>query len=132
MKLFLSVNNNEIVIVLPVTPEQISVKSNMLNERFVSIENGEFNIIGKRALKTIRINSIFPGKEYFFNNSNVYLGYRSIQVIELLRDRGQPLRITSDDPEYPLNMAITIDSFTHVKGKDKNLRYEMLITEFAF
>lgn len=130
MKLFLSVNNNEIVIVLPVTPRQIEVTSPMLNEKFNSITDGEINLIGKRGLKTVRLNAILPGEEYTFINSNTYLGYRGVQVIEILRDRGQPLRLVSDDPEYPLNMAVTIDAFTHVKGQNKNIKYEMNLTEY--
>ena len=77
MDIYLSVNNREQVICLPVLPSEFTVSKPRSNEVFETVSQGELNLIGRSQLKSISWDSFFPSKDYPFlrDRSNTAFGY---------------------------------------------------------
>ena len=76
MDIYLSVNNREQVICLPVLPAEFTISKGRSNEVFETVSHGELNLIGKSKLKSISWDSFFPSKDYPFlrDRSNTAFG----------------------------------------------------------
>lgn len=134
ISIFLSINNNEEVIELPVIPADISLDSPFGNDTFESM-NQELNLIGIRELRSLDIRSFFPVKDYPFLRNRSMWGMEYVEAIESWRDRRLPIRlvIANDDSNgFNLNMPVTIDGFTYSVGKSGDIDYTLSLREFAF
>ena len=75
MDIYLSVNNREQVICLPVLPAEFTVSKPQKNEVFETVDQGELKLIGKAGLKGITISSFFPVRDYPFLKDRTYKGF---------------------------------------------------------
>jgi hypothetical protein len=134
ISIFLSINNNEEVIEIPVIPEEIRLNSAFSNDSFDSMTQ-QLNLIGIRELIPFEIQSFFPIRDYPFLRSRNMWGMEYVETIERWRDRRVPLRliITNDEPNgFSLNMPVTIDNFEYGTGKSGDIDYNLSLKEFVF
>ena len=112
MDYYLSFNNNEERLRLPVIPSSFEVVIPHQNTT-VNITNlGEVNLIGKTGLMNMTIESFFPNQEYPFC---LYKGYpKPYECVKLLlkwKDSGKPIRVIVTGT--PINYAMAIESLTY-------------------
>src|SRR5690554_5691395 len=108
-EVFISINNNEEVMQLPVPIEPYQVSSPWNNDSFQGMKQ-ELNLIGLRGLKSFEISSFFPVHDYPFVQNRDMWGMEYVDTIERWRERRYPIRIiiTTNDPNIQnLNMAVT-------------------------
>ncbi len=125
--------NKTTVLVIPIVPPKLIMKSGANNEVFSSI-NKDINIIGNPTLNEFTINSIFPvGKSYpFVANGAEKNGYRYCSFIEENKNNKLPIRvvITTQDKYTILNTLMSIESFTFSINKNSDIEYELALKEF--
>lgn len=133
IKVYLSINNNEEVLLLPVSPETYKVSSPWGNKKESGLRQ-ELNLIGLRGLRTVSVSSFFPARDYPFLLSRDMYGMEYVETIERWRDRRYPIRLVVVDSagEKSLNMPVTIDTFEWEVEKNEDIRYTLEMTEFAF
>lgn len=131
MDIFLSINNREQVIMLPVIPKEFLIKSPYKNEGFESVSQGELKLIGLRGLKSMTISSFFPQQEYPFTRDDTYKAWEYIEMIENWRERRIPIRLVITDT--PINMAVVIENFEYgIKDGTGDIYYTLTLSEFKF
>nr|WP_315020952.1 hypothetical protein [uncultured Aminipila sp.] len=131
MDIFLSINNREKVIQLPVLPEEITIKSPSQNETYQTIKTKEITLIGEIGLKTFGFSSVFPAKKQVYSKGTSMFGWDFVKEIETMRDRKIPFRLIVTDT--PVNMAVTIESFEYgLKAGTKDINYSIEFKEFRF
>lgn len=132
---FLSINNNEEVMLLPVPPSEFDVPSPWRNEKVDGLQQS-LNIIGLKGLRSIEIKSFFPaeGHNYPFLLNRSMWGMDYVSTIERWRERRYPLRliITYPSGKQNLNMAVTLDEFEWGMKQDGDIYYTLEMSEFAF
>ena len=136
VKIYLSINNNEEVILLPVTPEKYGLKESWNNQEVVGIYQA-LNIRKNKGLSTIAISSFFPTKDYPFLLNRTMWGMDYVEKIRKWQKRMVPIRIviTSDNKSMntlSINMAVTIDDLETETGKDGDIYYTLNLKEFVF
>lgn len=131
MDIFLSINNREKVIQLPVLPEEFNIKSPSQNESYQTIKTKEITLIEDVGLKTISFSSVFPAKKLTYSKNSSMFGWDFIKEIETLRDRKLPFRLILT--ETTINMPVTIESFEYgLKAGTKDINYSIEFKEFRF
>lgn len=129
MDIFLSVNNREQVIQLPIVPIEFKIASPVNNETFTTINQGDIKLFGERGLKDLVISEFFPAKEYPFSRSNVYMGWEYVDIIESWRER--KLRVRMVITETPINIVMAIDNFEYgPKDGTGDVYYSLSLSEF--
>jgi hypothetical protein len=135
IKVFLSINNNEEVLQLPVPPEKYSIPDQWNNQKVEGLQQ-TLNLIGLRGLKTISISSFFPidGHDYPFLQNREIWGREYVETIQRWRERRYPIRLIIADSEgkQDVNMAVTIDDFPTEVRSDGDIYYTLTMTEFVF
>lgn len=135
IQVFLSINNNEEVLKLPVPPKEYSVPSPWQNEQINGLQQ-TINRIGLRGLRSIEIESFFPlaGHNYPFVQNRTMWGWDYVNLLERWRDRRVPIRLVIAEPsgKKNINMPVTIDDFEYGQQQDGDIRYRLRLTEFVF
>jgi hypothetical protein len=129
--IFLSINNREQVIQLPVVPKEFKVPSPVDNENFNTISQGDIKLIGLRGLKAISIDSFFPVKDYPFLRDRSYKGWEYVEIIESWIDRRVPIRLIATNT--PVNLPMAIESFEYgPQDGSGDVYYSLSLSEFKF
>lgn len=129
--IFISINNREQVIQLPIVPREFQIGSPHGNETFKTISQGEIKLIGLRELKTLSIASFFPAKDYPFSRNKTYKAWEYVEIIESWADRRKPIRVIITDT--PINLAMTIDNFEYgPRDGSGDVYYTLSLSEFKF
>lgn len=112
MDYYLSFNNNEERIRLPVIPSSFEVSIPHQNTT-VNITNlGEINLIGKTGLMSMTIESFFPNQQYnFCLYKDFQKPYEYIKQLLKWKDSGKPIRVIVTGT--PINYAMAIESLTY-------------------
>lgn len=135
IKVFLSINNNEEVVQLPVPPEKYSIPDPWNNQKVEGLQQ-TLNLIGLRGLKSITVESFFPieGHAYPFLQNRSMWGRQYVETIQGWRERRFPIRLIIADAQgqQDVNMAVTIDDFQTEVRKDGDIYYTLTMTEFPF
>ncbi|MCB5007537.1 hypothetical protein LGV96_09860 [Streptococcus mutans] len=130
MDIFLSINNREQVIQLPIVPSEIEIPSPQKHEVFETLNLGDIALIGPKGLKQFSFSSFFPAQPYPFSRDTKYMGWEYVEMIEAWRERDLPMRIVITGT--PINMAFIIDDFEYgTKHGSKDIYYTLSISEFA-
>ncbi|MBC8579132.1 LysM peptidoglycan-binding domain-containing protein [Zhenhengia yiwuensis] len=112
MDYYLSFNNNEDRLQLPVIPSSFEITLPNQNTTVNINSIGEINLIGKAGLASISISSFFPNQEYSFC---LYKGFPKpsefIKYILKWKESGKPIRLIVTGT--PINYAMAIESFTY-------------------
>jgi len=131
MDIYLSINNREQVIKLPVVPSEFQIQSPQNNEKFNTITQGDIKLIGNRGLKSIVLQSFFPSKNYDFNRDNTYKAWEYVEIIESWKDRRIPIRLIITDT--PINIPVTIENFDYgERDGSRDIYYTLELSEFKF
>lgn len=131
MDIYISINNREQVIKLPVLPKEFKIQSGMKNESYETISIGEIKLIGMPTLKTISFSSFFPGQNYPFVRDQTYKAWEYVEMIETWKLRRVPIRLIIT--ETPINMACTIESFEYgPQDGTGDIYYTLSLSEFKF
>lgn len=129
--IFLSINNREQVIQLPVIPEKFMINRGMSNSEYESISQGQLKLIGQPKLKAITIDSFFPVKDYPYLRDRKYRGWEYVSMIESWEDRRIPIRLIIADT--PINMACAIDDFDYgIQDGSGDIMFSLALSEFRF
>lgn len=134
MDIFLSINNREQVIKLPVLPAQFKIQSGMKNETYDVISQGEIKLIGMPTLKSISLDSFFPNQDYSFLRDKDYKGWQYVETIEDWKSERVPIRlIISENSRDIINMPCTIETFEFgVQDGTGDIYYTLTLSEFKF
>jgi hypothetical protein len=127
MDIYLSVNNREQVICLPVLPAEFTVTKPQSNEIFETITQGQLKLIGTPALKGILIESFFPARDYPFLKDRSYKGFEYVYIIDKWVEAKLPIRLIITDT--PINMVCCVDDFSYTIKKDGDLYYSLTLGE---
>ena len=131
MDVYLSINNREQVIKLPVTPDEFQMQSGMSNDTYETISQGEIKLIGMSKLKAITLQSFFPAKDYPFLRDRSYFGWEYVEMIEAWMARRIPIRLIITGT--PVNMACSIEAFDYgPKDGSGDIYYTLTLSEFKF
>lgn len=131
MDIFLSINNREQVIQLPIVPSEFKIPSPQNHETYTTINQGDIKLIGQRGLKSLTIDSFFPAKDYPFARDKTYKGWEYYEIIESWIDRRIPIRLIITNT--PINMAVVIDNFeAGVQDGSGDVYYSLALSEFKF
>ncbi|MTI57489.1 hypothetical protein [Geosporobacter ferrireducens] len=131
MDIYLSINNREQLITLPVLPTEFRIQSGMKNDTYDTISQGEIKLIGMETLKSISIQSFFPSKDYSFLKDRAYKGWEYVNMLEAWKTRRVPIRLVISDT--PVNMACTIESFEYgLQDGSGDIYYTLTLSEFKF
>lgn len=128
MDIYLSVNNREEVIKLPVVPPSFTITKPRNNKKFETVSGSELKRIGNSALKGITIESFFPVRDYPFLRDRTYKGQQYVYIIDTWVNRRLPIRLIITDT--PINMAVSVENFEYTIGQDSNLNYVLTLEEF--
>jgi len=129
--IFLSINNREEVLQLPVIPSKIDVTSPQKNETYQNIRQGDLKLIGLEGLKSISLSSFFPNQEYHFLRDRTYKGWEYVNIIERWKKRRMPLRLIITDT--PINWAVSLEKFTYgVRDGTGDVYYTIDLDFFPF
>ncbi|MBM7577665.1 hypothetical protein [Jeotgalibacillus terrae] len=131
MDIFLSINNREQVIRLPIVPEEFEIKLPYNNETFNRLDQKALRLIGLEGLKTITLQSFFPNRYYSFARDQTYRGFEYIEIIEAWMARRVPIRLIITDT--PINMAASIDEITYTpRDGSTDVYYTLSLSQFNF
>ena len=112
MDYYLSFNNNEERIRLPVIPSSFEVSIPHQNTTVNITELGEINLIGKTGLINMTIESFFPNQKYnFCLYKDFNRPYEYIKQILKWKESGKPIRVIVTGT--PINYAVAIESLTY-------------------
>jgi hypothetical protein len=133
IQVFLSINNNEEVIQLPVPPSDYTIPRPWKNNQIDGLQQS-LNIIGLKGLRSVSIKSFFPieGHDYPFLQSRDMWGKEYVDTIDRWRERRVPIRLVISNGKDGVNMAVTIDDFEHGVRQDGDIYYTLSMTEFVF
>lgn len=134
MDIFLSINNRQQVIKLPVLPAEFKIQSGMKNETYDVISQGEIKLIGMPTLKSISLQSFFPNRDYSFLRNKEYKGWEYVEAIEKWKEERIPIRlIISEASRDIINMPCSIESFEYgLQDGTGDIYYTITLSEFKF
>lgn len=112
MDYYLSFNNNEERLRLPVIPSSFEITIPHQNTSVDITNLGEINLIGKTGLATLTIESFFPVQAYSFCLYHEFpKPYECIRLLQKWKDSGKPIRVIVT--ETPINYAMAIESISY-------------------
>lgn len=130
--IYLSVNNNEEMIHIPVTPPEITVTSEQGTETFETAGYGTIRIIGSRNLRGISWDSFFPVHDYPFLRDTSLKGQEYADKINSWRDRKLPVRLvitSSGFANLDINMACAVTQLNGAVGSNGDYNYTIQLDE---
>ena len=128
---WLSFNNKEEVLQLPVTPF-FTVNGTQLNQVVNLYNLGEINLPGQRGLKTLTIESFLPANQYNFLKTNEIADPFSLcNMIERWKGSRRPIRVIFT--ETNINLAMLIENFNYgIKDGTRDVYFTLELKEFIF
>lgn len=131
MEIWLSINNREQVIRLPVLPSELSINDPQNNETFNTISQGDIKLIGLEGLQSFLIQSFFPVNDYYFVKDRQYSGMEYIDMLRAWKKRRVPIRVII--PDMNINLAMSIEDITYsMKDGTGDIYYRLSLEEFKF
>lgn len=132
MEFWLSFNNFQEKLQLPVNPGEYRLSTSKKNKIVEILDLGDINLIGGEGLAEIQITSIFP-REYlpYCSYMNIPAPYMAIELIEKWKQSGKPIRLIITDTT--INMAVSIETFEYGEtGGNRDVTYTLTLKEYRF
>ena len=130
----LSFEERKEVLELPYPLQEWSLSSPHNTYNFTTINTGEVLAIGKKNLKSITINSVFPARDYpFLLTKNYPEPEACVQMIEKWKNSGKPIRVVIVDTD--INYAMAIEDFSHgMESMDgsKDVTFTLSLIEYSY
>ncbi len=132
MEFWLSFNNSQEKLRLPVPPSSFEVKTGLSNQKINVLEVGEINLIGKKTLDAVSITSFFPAQAYSFCQYKTFpVPYDCVNLIEKWKASGKPIRIIITGTN--VNKAVAIDSFSYgERDASGDVHFTLDLSEYVF
>lgn len=108
--IFISVDNANDVIQLPIPPQEVEVSTGKNNTTFSALTE-ELIIIGNDTLENISFSSFFPSKYYPFSRDRKYLGFEYVNKILSWKSSKKIIRLIVNNTN--INTDVVIDSFDY-------------------
>lgn len=134
MDIWLSVNNREEVMQIPVMPSSFSVSKTYKNETFTTATGAELLLMGPEQLKTIGWSCFFPAEKNreryaevdYVHNKSMW-GWEYIYKLDVWRKSKLPIRliITYENDDTPINIAVAAESLEYEVKTDGDLWYSV-------
>lgn len=130
MDIFLSVNNREDILQVPIMPSSFTITKPQTTEKFETVSGEEILLIGKPKLKSIGIESFFPVRDYPYihhrYNPDMW-GWDYVNKIDEWIKNKLPIRliITYESTDTPINMPVLVTSFEYTIKTDGDLWYKL-------
>lgn len=118
---------------LPVPPEEIQISSNSGNESVQTIVLGEVTVLKRSQLKTLTIESFFPGHDCYpfsrckgneFEKPEVYIsGFMRVQK------NAEPMKLTVTN----INLSafwVSVEEFTITHGRNADIPFTLSLKEY--
>lgn len=136
LKVYLSINNNAETLLLPVPLQELEVKETWDNKEIDGLYQ-TLNVITKKGLTTTEIYSFFPVRDYPFLVNRTMWGADYVDIIKRWWSMKIPIRlivINTDSKKKmdTVNMAVTIDAFTHKTKQSGDIEFSLSFKEFVF
>jgi len=130
----LSFEERKEVLELPYPLQEWTLASPHNTYNFTTINTGEVLAIGKKNLKSITINSVFPARDYpFLLTKNYPEPEACVQMIEKWKNSGKPIRVVIVDTD--INYAMAIEDFSHgMESMDgsKDVTFTLSLIEYSY
>jgi len=135
--IYLSYNNNEELIELPVLPQKLEVTGNGNNKSVEIISLGEVTQLKMPKLFSLQIESSFPLNWYPGCNveeNNLLDPFEYISKIEKWRKTLKPIRLVFIGSAIDINSPISIESFNYTEegGDVGTWKYKLKLKEYKF
>lgn len=129
MEIWLSMDNQKLR--LPVLPSEFQLASSNANEKVRINAIGMVNLLGKKELKEITIDTFFPSKNYSFV---AYKGFPKpwdcVKLIEDWKNSGKPLRLIVTGTS--VNMEVGVENFDcGPRDGTKDVYYSLSLSEYV-
>lgn len=130
--MWLSYNNYEQSLRLPVHPPEIRVSVENLNRAIPIAQAGEILAIGRSGLAELEIASHFPAEwRPYSAYRDIPRPYDAVAIIDSWRRSGRPIRLVVTGT--PINMAVAIERFEWGEvGGSRDVEYVLELKEFRF
>ena len=125
--IYLSVNNREEVLKLPVVPPEITISKPRINETFDTVNSGPLCLIGKNDLKKISWSSFFPNKDYPFLRNRDGKAADYIYQIDNWYNQLLPMRLIITNTD--INIPCTISDFNYTLKPNGDYDYSIELCE---
>lgn len=130
MNIVFSSENKKQVMVLPIPPREIEIVENQNNSDFLSLA-GTIRIIGKSELIKISFSSFFPSKKLsYMSKGATDRPWEYVDFIKNARKKQIPIRVVIMYKSRTINLAMTIDEFSHSVDRAGDIRYSISLTEY--
>ena len=132
LNIYMSINNGEEVMKLPVIPPKIKITSSQGTETFETAGYGLVRIIGCRDLQAISWESIFPVHDYPFRRDNSMQGQEYADKLNSWRGRKLPIRLvitSSGFANLDVNIACAISVLDGEVGSNGDFNYSIQLDE---
>lgn len=129
---YLSVNNSEEVVHIPVTPPSFSVTNSQSTETFESAGYGWIKIIGNTELRGVSWDGIFPVHDYPFRRDASMDGQEYYEKLKSWQKRKLPVRLVITSTGFAnisINMAVAIEKLDFDVGTTGDLDYSIELGE---
>lgn len=112
LQFWLTFNNSEYELRLPVNPDQISLTFEHGVEDFTLAQLGDYSIIGKRKATGLSFSSFFPARfaESYCEYEEIPNPWEAIALLKEWQTSGRPMRVLITGT--PINMAVTLRTLT--------------------
>lgn len=128
MDIYLSVNNREEVMKIPVLPAEYTISKPQGLQTFETVSKGELQLIGTPKLKGITITSFFPIRDYPYLRDRSMKGQDYVYKIDTWILKKLPIRLIITDT--PINMACAVKNFQYTTKTDGDLWYTLELEQF--
>jgi nucleoid-associated protein YgaU len=133
IQVWLSFNNGQERLQLPVNPAKLSFRSSRGYEDVQIAQLGEYTVIGGSRLKDFSFSSFFP-RDYapYCEYMDVPDPWEAVQLIEKWMNSGRPMRLTITGT--PVNEAVTIRDFSYYEqgGSPGDLYFDISFKQYIF
>lgn len=129
---YLSVNNSEEVVHIPVTPPSFSVTNSQSTETFESAGYGWIKIIGNTELRGVSWDGTFPVHDYPFRRDASMDGQEYYEKLKSWQKRKLPVRLVITSTGFAnisINMAVAIEKLDFDVGTTGDLDYSIELGE---
>lgn len=128
MDIYLSVNNREEIIKIPVIPSEFTISKPQSLQTFETVSKGNLQLIGAPKLKGITIESFFPVRDYPYLRDRSMKGWEYVYKIDIWIQKKLPIRLIVSDT--PINMVVAVKDFSYTVKADGDLWYTLTLEQF--
>ncbi len=130
VKMFLSCDNNEKVVEVPVIPDELpDIVQELENEEFTT-QTETLTLLGNKKPRSFSLELFLPTKIYDFAKNT---GVEVLNLLKYVADKKIPMRIVvTDGLNELLNIAVSISSFQYHFDTVENIHCSVNFKEYIF